>query len=138
MNIIASGDVEINDIVLKDLEENDVITANKIKVGIDKIDTEKNLFAFNEILIDGIKTEYIIYDTLHDNIDKLLIEDSADEEEDKSESGDGDMNLTIKKFTLDNSSIVYTDNSLLEKFVLPITNINVSANNRAERYGSPQ
>ena len=129
MNIIASGDVEINDIVLKDLEENDVITANKIKVGIDKIDTEKNLFAFNEILIDGIKTEYIIYDTLHDNIDKLLIEDSADEEEDKSESGDGDMNLTIKKFTLDNSSIVYTDNSLLEKFVLPITNINVSANN---------
>jgi hypothetical protein len=129
MNIIASGDVEINDIVLKDLEENDVITANKIKVGIDKIDTEKNLFAFNEILIDGIKTEYIIYDTLHDNIDKLLIEDSADEEEDKSESDDGDMNLTIKKFTLDNSSIVYTDNSLLEKFVLPITNINVSANN---------
>ena len=129
MNIIASGDVEINDIVLKDLEENDVITANKIKVGIDKIDTEKNLFAFNEILIDGIKTEYIIYDTLHDNIDKLLIEDSADEEEDKSESGGGDMNLTIKKFTLDNSSIVYTDNSLLEKFVLPITNINVSANN---------
>ncbi|MBQ4475208.1 MAG: DUF748 domain-containing protein [Bacteroidales bacterium] len=129
MNIIASGDVEINDIVLKDLEENDDITANKIKVGIDKIDTEKNLFAFNEILIDGIKTEYIIYDTLHDNIDKLLIEDSADEEEDKSESGDGDMNLTIKKFTLDNSSIVYTDNSLLEKFVLPITNINVSANN---------
>lgn len=129
MNIIASGDVEINDIVLKDLEENDVITANKIKVGIDKIDTEKNLFAFNEILIDGIKTEYIIYDTLHDNIDKLLIEDSADEEEDKSESGDGDMNLTIKKFALDNSSIVYTDNSLLEKFVLPITNINVSANN---------
>ena len=129
MNIIASGDVEINDIVLKDLEENDVITANKIKVGIDKIDTEKNLFAFNEILIDGIKTEYIIYDTLHDNIDKLLIEDSTDEEEDKAESGGGDMNLTIKKFTLDNSSIVYTDNSLLEKFVLPITNINVSANN---------
>ena len=128
MNIVASGDVEINDIVLKDMDENDVITANKIKVGIDKIDTEKNLFAFNEILIDGIKTEYIIYDTLHDNIDELFIEDSADEEEDNAESS-GDMNLTIKKFTLDNSNIVYTDNSLLEKFVLPITNINVNANN---------
>ena len=129
MNVVVNGDVEINDIVLKDMDENDVITANKIKVGIDKIDTEKNLFAFNEILIDGINTEYIIYDTLNDNIDKLFIEDSADEEEDKAESSGGDMNLTIKKFTLDNSSIVYTDNSLLEKFVLPITNINVNANN---------
>ena len=129
MNVVVNGDVEINDIVMKDMDENDVITANKIKVGIDKIDTEKNLFAFNEILIDGINTEYIIYDTLNDNIDKLFIEDSADEEEDKAESSGGDMNLTIKKFTLDNSSIVYTDNSLLEKFVLPITNINVNANN---------
>lgn len=128
MNIIASGDVEINDIVMKDMNENDVITAKKIKVGIDKIDTEKSLFAFNEILIDGIKTEYIIYDTLHDNIDNLFIEDSADEEEDKSESSD-DMNLTIKKFKLENSEVVYTDNSLLEKFVLPITHIRVDMDN---------
>ncbi|MBR5984321.1 MAG: DUF748 domain-containing protein [Bacteroidales bacterium] len=128
MNIIASGDVEINDIVMKDMEENDVITADKIKVGIDKIDTEKSLFAFNEISISGVRTEYVIYDSLHNNLDDLFIEDSADEEEDKSESS-GDMNLTIKKFTLNNSEIIYTDNSLLEKFVLPITNINVDMDN---------
>ena len=128
MNIIASGDIEISDIVMKDMEENDVVTADLIKVGIDKIDIEKNLFYFNEICVSGIKTEYVIYDSLHDNIDALFIEDTADEEEDQAESSD-DMKLSIKKFTLDKSEIVYTDNSLLEKFVLPITNINVNMDN---------
>ena len=128
MNIVASGDIEINDIVMKDMDENDVITADQIKVGIDKIDTEKGLFAFNEISINGVRTEYVIYDSLHNNLDDLFIEDTDDEEEEKSESS-GDMNLTIKKFVLDNSEIVYTDNSLLEKFVLPITNIRVDMDN---------
>ena len=128
MNIIAKGDVEIKDIVLKDLDENDVITADNIKVGIENLDVEKNLYAFNEIIINGVRTEYVVYDSLTSNIDKLFIEDTADEEEDNAESS-GDMNLTIKKFVLDNSNIIYTDNSLLEKFELPISNINVSANN---------
>ena len=128
MNIIAKGDVEINDIVLKDMKDNDVITADNIKVGIEKIDVEKNIFTFDEISISGINTEYIIYDTLHDNIDELFVEDSADEEEDTGESSD-DMKLTIKKFSLDKSNIIYTDNSLLEKFVLPISNITVDVNN---------
>lgn len=128
MNITAKGDVEINDIVMKDMDENDVITADNIKVEIENLDVEKNTYVFNEINISGINTEYIVYDSLHSNLDNLFIEDTADEEEDNAESSD-DMNLTIKKLIVDNSKIIYTDKSLLEEFVLPISKINVNIDN---------
>lgn len=130
MNVTVNGQVNINNISMLDMDEHEVLSANSIAVDIDKIDVEKNSFVFNDIKISGIRTEYIVYDSLHTNIDKLFVESSEPEEEEPSDDGSSDdMNLLIKNFTLDNSNVTYTDLSLLEKFELPISKINVNVEN---------
>lgn len=130
MNIIASGVVDINDITMKDKNEHEVLSAKQITVDIEKVDMEKNLFAFNSIEIDGINTEYIVYDSLHSNIDKLLVESEDYEDEETSEASESeDMKLTIKKLALKNGNVTYSDLSLVEKFVLPVSKINVNVEN---------
>lgn len=130
MNIIASGVVNINDITLKDNNEHEVLSAKKITVDIDKIDVEKDKYIFNAIELDGINTEYIVYDSLHTNIDNLLVEsEEDDEEEEEEEESEGNVIFSVKKSSITNSKITYSDLSLVEKFVLPITKINVDVNN---------
>lgn len=129
MNVIVDGKIDISNISMLDMDEHEVLSAKSITVDIDKIDVEKSSFVFNDIKISGVNTEYVVYDSLHTNIDKLFVESSDTEEETVEEESSDDMNLLIKKFTLDNSNVNYTDLSLLEKFELPISKINVNVEN---------
>lgn len=130
LNIVANGNVSLDKIKMLNLKGEKVISADNISIDIENIDVEKSNFVFNSINIDGVETEYVIYDSIRTNLDDLFVESSEEETGDvEEESDDSNMNLLIKSFKLDNSNISYIDHSLREEFTLPISKINVTANN---------
>ncbi|MCF0206011.1 MAG: DUF748 domain-containing protein, partial [Bacteroidales bacterium] len=128
MEIVAKGKLNVSDVSLLDNDEKEVLTAQSFVIDIDKIDLKKNSYIINAIEIDGLETEYIVFDTLTTNFDKLFKEDDTAEEADDSESSD-DMLLNVKSFVINNSNVTYIDKSLVETFELPISKINVNIDN---------
>ena len=134
MNFVAKGTFNLNNIRATDLQDKELLNIQKLNLDIDKIDYIKNQFYLNEFAISGLKINYDIYKD-HNTFTGFFVETKEDTLAAKEPSANSDtlpeqeMDLKIKHFSISQSEIIYADHTLKKDFILPVSQIEVQAEN---------
>ena len=133
LDIVAKGNVTLNNLVVNTPEQHELAGIGQIKVNVGEIDTRNKQFYFDEVDVSGLKFVYET-DGSTNTISRLLAKRDtlrtkpAQEVASKDTVKSQPMDLRIGKVALSGSSVTYVDRTLKETFTLPITGITVSAN----------
>jgi hypothetical protein len=134
MNFVAKGTFKLNNVRATDLEDNELLSLQKLNLDIDKIDYMKNQFYLNEFDISGLKINYDIYKD-HNTFTNFFVETKEDTLATKETYASSDtiheqeMDLKINHFSMSQSEIIYADHTLKKDFVLPVSQIEIQAEN---------
>ncbi len=132
MQMNISGTAALSDIYLSDSKDNELLRADTVSVSINNLDLLQNIYSIGDLRVNGLKANYEIFADSTSNVSRMLTA-SADKEEstgeattaDEENADDAKNNIHIDRFSIDNSTIVYTDHTLPEKFSYTISDISV-------------
>ncbi len=126
-NVDITGNVQIDGLDMKDAEEADVVSIEKITADIHRINPQDGVCTLDSIVVDGLRTHYDMYAD-HDNFTNLMkptsVEDSTLAVQVEEEDTVAPMVVLIKKIVLKNGGLTFTDNTLRnEPFRYELTRI---------------
>lgn len=129
------GDVSVEDLDVIDNNGRSVAGIGNLSLLINNVNLGENRYDIQYLVIDGLTTEYHVYDG-HNTVSDLLkpakpaVADTASKAaEPKTAEPAKPMNFTLAQFELKNSNLTYADHTLPEDFVFPVKNINITSTN---------
>lgn len=134
MNFIAKGTLNFNNIHATGLDDKDLVNVKKLHLDIENIDYKNQKFYLNRFDITGLKINYDIYKD-YNTFTNLFVETKDDTLSAKEAYATSDtiseqqIDLKIRNFSISQSEIQYADYTLKEAFVLPVSQIEVKAEN---------
>jgi len=132
MDFIAKGTLTFQNIHATGLDDKDIANVKKLHLDIENIDYKNQKFYLNRFDISGLKINYDIYED-HNTFSNLFVETEDDSLATKDASVSSDtipekpLDLKIRKFSISQSEIQYADYTLKQPFLLPISQIDIQA-----------
>lgn len=117
-DVEITGNVQVSGLDMKDMEEADVVSIEKITADIRRINPQNGVCTLDSIVIDGLNTHYDMYAD-RDNFTNLVKETAAEDStlavQVEEEDTVAPMVVLIKKIVLKNGSLFFTDNTLRDE-----------------------
>ncbi len=132
MNFIAKGTLNFQNLHATGLDDKDIVNVKKLYLDIEDIDYKNQKFYLNRFDITGLKINYDTYED-HNTFSNLFVETKEDSLAAKDTSASSDtipekpLDLKIRNFSISQSEIQYADYTLKQPFLLPISQIDIQA-----------
>ncbi len=141
MDMDITGKVSVDGLDLLDRKSNSVASLNHLGVDLNKAVLSQNLFDLNSVVLDGLNVRYELFADSSNTFSRLLgtsdkgqdvsSQAAATETEPDTATTSQPMPLQLHLGRLDLSHInfTYADYTLPDKFVFPVTDLRVQAQN---------
>lgn len=125
-----NGTLALNGFSMTDTQNRNVVSLQQFTMGIDSIDLQKADYRIGAIYASGFSTEFDMYRDSTNNFTTLMKPQSEPAVSEPDTAGtSGDMNVTIRKIDVENSTFRFVDNTLKRPFDYTITALSLRAEN---------
>lgn len=136
LDFVATGNVKLKNLGVNMASQSHLLDVGQISVDVQKIDLANNQFHFGEVAIQGL--DFLFQKSASSNTLSQLMpkkeskkkdEKKAEKKEDGEKKASKPMDLKVEKFVVADSKFTYADNTMKQAFSLPVSGINISAQN---------
>lgn len=132
MNFIVKGDIGAKDFYLKDNKLKNIVSVKDMLMKIDEVSLSKNKYHINKLELAGLSSEFDMYKNGKNNFSSLMKPEKPQATKSNSSSNPNKgkkMDFLISQLNIDNSSLMFKDQTLQRPFNYPISNINIKSQN---------
>lgn len=129
MNFIVKGDLGVKDFSLKDNKLKNIVSIKDMLMKIDEVSLNKNKYHINQLKLAGLSSEFDMYKNGTNNFSTLMKLEKSKTNSSSSPNKEEKMDFLISQLNIDNSSLIFKDQSLQRPFTYPINNINIKSQN---------
>lgn len=125
LNLVASGNLTLSKLKVTHADHAPLLSMNTLKLGIDKIDLQKQNYDISSVELEGLDFHYDVY---KDGNTLSRIKKAKSEQKDTTSSSSSSPlpNYLVHKLSVSNGRVVYEDHTLMQKMVFPVENINLT------------
>lgn len=129
MNFIAKGDLGVKDFSLKDNKLKNIVSIKDMLMKIDEVSLNKNKYHINQLKLAGLSSEFDMFKNGTNNFSTLMKPEKSKTNSSSSTNKEVKMDFLISQLNIDNSSLIFKDQTLQRPFTYPINNINIKSQN---------
>ena len=135
MDFVAKGSVKLKNLGVNMASQSKLLNVGQLSVDVQKIDLANNLFYFDEVAVQGLDFLFV-KNSSSNTLSQLMshkksaeAEEVVEEQNAEVEKQSKPMDLKVANFVVSNSQVTYTDNTMKQQFSLPVSGINITAQN---------
>jgi len=135
MEILIKGDVGLSKLMIRDMDKNEFLAADRVFVTLDSVDLWREQYHIGLLELNNPKISYVM-ERGTTNLDRILAPYYGDEVEiadtisivtsDSTSAEAPEMHYSIRKFTIDNASVAFSDLTLNRPFNYLVSQINMT------------
>lgn len=134
MEIVAKA--AIDDVDVKDEHHNSVASLGHLAVDVNKVVLSQNLFDINSVVLNGLTAKYEMFADSTNTFSRLLkpstpeakdVAENAESQDSAAKAEEKPMKLRVGHVELTGINVTYADYTMPDKFVFPVTNIRLQA-----------
>lgn len=133
MEFILKGSAGTKAFSLKDSKQRNVVSINDLETKIEEISLSKNKYLINKIQISGLSSQFDMYKDSTNNFTYLMKTSNSNNTQNdtniNSTKNEPKIDFIIKDLIVDNSSLLFNDQTLQKPFNYKISNINIISQN---------
>ena len=132
MDFVLKGNVGAKNFSLIDNKNRNVVSIKDFQTKIDEVSLSKNKYHISKVKIDAFKTQFDLYKDSTNNFTFLMKPEKPQENQTQTDttkkSPQPKMDFIIKELIVDNSSLIFNDQSIQVPLSYPIENIYIKSN----------
>lgn len=135
MDFQLKGNVGAKNFAMLDNMKRNVVSIQNFHTDIDEVSLSKNKYHISKVSIDALKSQFDLYKDSTNNFTHLMKPSKEEPEPEQTKidttksSSQPKMDFIIKELIVENSSLLFNDQSIQTPLAYPIENISIKSNN---------